>query len=265
MNLGELLTELQQNMLHDRSSQVSGSGSDQLWDPETLVRYINQAQDRFARESECIRDFQTPAVCAITTVVGQNFYPLHPSVIGVMSCRNIGAGDNADLARTGHSNLDTYQVPDTYFFNPQELSALQPGKPLAWATDEGVSANEEGSMEVMNLRLYPNVGAGYGGSTIQLRVVRRPINKLTLRNLRGVPEIPSSYHLDMLDWAGYLAIRYADLDIAGTDQLIRMRDFKSSFNDTIERVKTQLKRKVFAPAIWGFGRNGFSYTNDWNP
>ena len=259
MNLGELLYELQNNMLHDRSDAVPGA-SDQLWDQKSLVRYINEAQDRFCRETELLRDFSTPEVVQVQTVVGQEFYPLHRSVIGVMSVRN--TADNCDLARSGHSNLDTYIVPDNYFFNPNDLSRLPPGKPLAFTTDEGMTSSDAGSFEIVNLRIYPLVGATYA-SMLNLRVVRKPLRRFNLDNLEAIPEIPSSYHLDMLDWAAYLAIRYADLDIAGVDQLVRMRDFKASFDDTCLRVKTQLKRKVFAPATWAFGRNGFSYIGDY--
>lgn len=260
MRLRELLHELQHNMLHDRSDEISGS-SDQLWDKQTLTRYLNEAQDEFCRRTEVIRDGTTPEVCQIKIVPGQDMYPLHPSVIGVMSVKNMG--DNTDLARSGHSSLQTYYTPSTYFFNPNDLSNLPPGKPLAYSTDEGMTANEEGSMEVINLRVYPMVGAGYG-STLGLRVVRRAIRRLHLDNLDGVPEIPSSYHMKLLDYAGYLAIRYADLDVAGVDQLVRMRDFNATFDRTCTQVITDLKRKMFAPTTWGFGRNGWSYQSDWN-
>jgi hypothetical protein len=260
MKLQRLLYELQRNILHDRSDAVAGS-SDQLWDQESLVNYINEAQDEFCRRTEVIRDYTTPEVCQVQLVAGQNMYPLHPSVIGVMSVTN--STDNCDLARAGHSALQTYQTPDTYFFNPQDLSNLPPGKPLAYTTDEGMTANDEGSMEVVNLRIYPMVGAGYG-TIVNLRVVRRAIQRLSLENLNAVPEIPSSYHMKMLDYAAYLALRYCDLDVAGADQTIRMRDFNATFDRTCAQVVTDLKRKIFAPAVWGFGRNGFSYQGEYN-
>lgn len=260
MRLRQLLKELKENILHDRSDAVAGS-SDQLWDQESLVTYVNEAQDEFCRRTEVIRDFTTPEVCRLQLVPGQEFYPLHPSVIGVMSVRN--TGDNTDLARAGHSALQTYQTPTTYFFDPSSMSNLPPGKPLAFTTDEGMTANEEGSMEIINLRVYPMVGASYG-TILNLRVVRRALKKLSLDNLEGVPEVPSSYHMKLLDYAAYLAIRYADLDVAGLDQLVRMRDFNATFDKTCVQVVTDLKRKMFAPAVWGFGRNGYSYQSEWN-
>ena len=252
MNLRGMLKELRENILHDRSDSVPGGASDQLWDDETLIRYINDAVDRFANETECIRDFVTAEATQVKLVAGQEFYPLHPSVIGVMTARY---GDDArDLARTGHSTLSTYQTPVSDFFDPNTLPTLKPGKPLAFATDEGVSEDEHGHFMVCNLRIFPLPTTAYEG-VVKMRVIRRP-----LRHLHGMedrPEIPSNWHLAVLDWAGYLAIRQPDLDIAGVDQMLKMRELKSQFDDHCARAKKQLTRKTFAPATWGFGRGGF--------
>src|ERR1700760_2332093 len=131
MRTGELLSELRDHILRDVSDQVAGS-SDRLWSDNALIRYINEGQNRFARQTKCIRDAITPQVCRFTTINNQEFYVLDPHVVSVISVRM--TGDNADLARAGHSDLDTYRQPDTYFFNPSQLSSMPPGKPLAWTT-----------------------------------------------------------------------------------------------------------------------------------
>jgi hypothetical protein len=260
MNVGELLEELREGILHDVSDLIGGS-PDQLWPDRTLVRYINEAQEKFARESECLRDATTPEVCLVETQVGQEFYALHPKIIGILSARFQtvdGTKDRADLARAGHSNLDTYPTPAGYFFNPTMMSAAPPGKTLAYTTDEGLLSTGAGSLDGMTLRVFPEVGAGYAG-VIALRVVRMPLERLTIKDLKAVPDIPETYHLAMLDWAAYLAVRKIDVDTAGADAIIRMRTFKADFEETVERVKQNLRRKTFAPLIWGFGRNGWSY------
>jgi hypothetical protein len=259
MHLQEMLKELRVNILHDRSDSVPGGSSDQLWDDETLIRYINDAVDRFANETECIRDFVTPEATQVTLVPGQEFYPLHTSVIGVMSARY--GSDQADLARAGHSTLSTYQAPVTPYFDPNQMDVLHPGKPRAFATDEGVTESEHGSFMVCNLRIYPVPAAGYT-DLVKLRVVRRPLRHMSAPTDR--PEIPSNWHLAVLDWAGYLAIRQPDLDIAGMDQMLKMRELKSQFDDHCVRAKKQLTRKTFAPATWGFGRGGGTYVRDYN-
>ena len=253
MRLGDLLQTLREDILHDRSAQVSGA-SDYLWSDKTLVRYVNEAQRRFARRTLCIRDKNTAQCCQFSTVVGQDEYPLDPSVIAVMSVRM--AGDTADLARGGHSAFDTYRMPDSYFFDPGQMSATPTGKPLAYATDETLVENDQGSMGVVSLRLYPVIGTGYGGVTATMRVCRLPLVDLSLEDMDAVPEIPHDYHLDMLDWAAYLALRIVDIDAGSPD---RAQEFKASFEAHVVEARRENMRKMFTPAAWGFGRSGWSY------
>lgn len=256
MNLGELLKELRVNMLRDGSQQVAGA-SDYLWDDQTLVNYINEGQDEIARRTKCLRDAVTPEVCQFTTVDGQEFYQLDDRVLGILSIKMVG--DQADLARAGHADLDTYKKPDTYFFDPAQLENMPPGKPLAWTTDEGIYADGSGTMASIQLRLYPIPASPYTPNVGNMRVVRLPLNCLTLDNLTQVPEIPRNYHRKILDWAAYLALRGADLDVAGGDALGRAKMFQGSFENWIAEMKRDMQTKMFKPIQWAFGRNGFSY------
>lgn len=249
MNLEELLEELRENILHDRSDQIAGD-SDQLWSDKTLIRYINQAERRMAREALLIRD-NSSDVTKVTTQVSVKEYPLDDSIIAVISARS--AGDIADLARAGHAAFDTYRIPDTYFFDPSSLSALPPGKVLAYDTDEAVGEADDGTMARMIFRTYPAPDSTHTG-IINLRVCRMPINKL--KNLRDVPEVPEDHHLDMLDWAAYLALRIVDLDEGAP---ARALEFRQSFEAHVKEARDIVMRKLFAPAPWGFGRNGWSW------
>lgn len=260
MRLGELLEELRDNVLSDKSDQV-GVRSDQRWSDATLVRYINEAQDRFAKRTECLRDAATPETCQLQLVVGQQDYALHPKVIGVLSARCVG--DGYDLARAGHSNLDTYRYNDTRFFDTSYITTLTPGKVIAFTTDEGMLADARNTLNCMTFRTYPNVGAGYA-SLVNMRVVRFPLARLHLRDLEGQPEIPEQYHINILDWAGYLALRQPDLDVAGGDAPGRAKDLFNSFEAHVKDAKTELRRRMFAPAAFQFGGNGFTYERDWS-
>lgn len=253
MRLGDLLSELRENILHDRSSQVSGA-SDYLWSDTTLVRYIDEAHRRFARKSLCIRDKNTVECCQFTTVANQDEYPLHPSVIAVLSVRM--SGDKIDLARAGHSAFDSYHMPNAYFFDPSQASYLNPGKPLAFSTDETLVENDYGSMSVVSLRLFPMVSSDYAGLTATMRVCRLPLVPLCVEDLDAIPEIPPDYHLDMLDWAAYLALRIVDVDAGAPD---RAQEFRASFEAHVAEARRENMRKLFVPAQWGFGRNGFSW------
>lgn len=260
MNLGELLDELRTGILHDVSDQVAGGQSDYLWSDERLVRYINEAQNRLARKALVIREWQNPDVCQFTTVSGQDKYVLDKHIIAVLSIRM--SGDNVDLPRAGHSDFDTYKVPSPYFFDPSQLSTLPPGKPRAFSTDEGVADDGEGSYRAMTLRLFPIPDAANAGATANMRVARLPLVPLTLDNLDARPEIPEDHHLNMLDWAAYLALRKTDLDVAGGDARARAADFKNSFQAHVDDCLQEFKRKVFTPAQFAFGRNGFTYERE---
>lgn len=253
MTLGDLLDELRSGILHDFSDQVSGA-SDQLWSDERLVRYINEAHRRFAREALVIRDGVTPQCCQVTTVAGQTNYSLDKSVIAVLSVRMVG--DNTDLPRAGHSDFDTYREPDTYYFNPSQLSQFPPGKALAYDTDETMVMDDKGTWSGVNLRLFPGIAAPYGGIVANLRVIRLPLSDLRLDNLDAVPEVPEDYHLDMLDWAAYLALRIVDMDEGQPD---RSKDFKKTFEEHIVTAQRNMKRKIQPRAQWRFGNNGFSW------
>lgn len=260
MNLGDLLLELRENILHDRSDQVAGS-SDYLWSDTTLVRYIDEAQRRLARQTLIIRDGTTPQCCQIALVApapdpaaGQIEYPMDPSVMAVLSARF--TGDTTDLARAGHSAFDTYHEPDPRFFDPSQLAARQPGKPLAFATDEYLTADVNGSIGVPNFRVYPAPINDYNGQVINLRVVRLPINRFSLKDLAVYPEVPEDYHMLMLDWAAYLALRIVDAD--GADPA-RAKEFEDHFEAQCLKIRREVMRKLFTPALWGFGRNGWSW------
>jgi hypothetical protein len=251
MNLGELLDELRNNILHDRSDRVSGS-SDYLWTDATLIRYINEAQRRFARKGLILRDGRASEITQVTLATDVTEYALHPSILGVISAKL--TGDTGDLRRAGHTAFDTYQQPDTYYFDPSQLNALPPGKPLAFSTDEYMSGDDNDSLGVITLRVYPAPTAEYNGQIIRLRVVRMPME--SLRNMNQVPEIPEEHHLEMLDWAAYLALRIVDHDAGDPG---RANEFRAYFEDHVRNARNSAMRKMFTPMQWGFGRNGFSW------
>ncbi len=256
MQLGDLLEELRENILRDRSSQIDGP-SDQLWTDRTLVRYINEAHRRFARMSLTIHDGSSREATYLTLLDSVNTYALHPSVLAVVSAKI--TGDTADLARAGHAAFSTYSKPDPYFFDPQNLSTMPPGKVLAYSTDEQLSETDGGERSVVTLTTFPIPAAPYLAQPVRLRVVRLPLNDFVLADLTATPEIPEIHHLEMLDWAAYLALRIADHD-AGNPQ--RAAEFRASFEAHAAQAKKDMMRKLFAPAQWGFGRNGFTWAGN---
>jgi len=253
MTLEELLSELRENILGDRSDRIDGD-SDRLWSDATLVRYIEEAQRRFARRSLILRDSRTEDVVQVTLETGVTEYVLHSSVLMVVSAKL--EGESYDLPRTGHSSLDEYRSPDLQFFDASQLTILAPGKPLAYTTDETLAESDDTSFGSVVLRVYPAPSATYNGDKILLRVARLPIERLTAENLEAVPELPEIHHLEMLDWAAYLALRIVDVD-AGFPT--RAREFADSFEAHVAAAKATVKRKLLAPVRWGFGQGGYSW------
>jgi hypothetical protein len=247
---------LRHNLLRDISDQVAGA-SDYLWGDRSLEKYINEGQNRFARQTKCLRDAVTPQVCQFTTVANQDFYTLDPHVVSILSIRM--TGDTADLARAGHADLDTYRQPDTYFFDPGQLSSMPPGKPVVWTTDEGVVQDANGSYRAIQLRLYPMPIAPYDGIVGNMRVARLPLVPLSISQPDASPEVPEEHHMDFLNWAAYLALRGVDLDVAGGGAWDRAKEFRAAFDDAVSDMKKDAQSKLFKPLQWAFGRNGFSY------
>jgi len=253
MKLQDLLTELRENILHDRSDRISGV-TDRLWSDATLVRYIDEAQKRFARLGLVLRDSTTADATLVTLVEGQTEYTLHTSVLAVISAKF--PADPGDLARAGHAAFGTVQTPDRVYFDPAQLSQLPAGKPLAYSTDESISEDPDGQRTAVTLRVYPAPSATYAASTIRLRVVRLPLDDLSTSNLNVSPEIPAVHHIEMLDWAAYLALRINDHDAGNPG---RAHEFRALFDGHVTQARKEALRKMFTPLQWGFGRNGFSW------
>lgn len=252
MNLQDLVDELRENILNDRSDRTAGT-ADYLWLDATLVRYINEAQRRFAKRALVIRDSTTTEVVNVTIVAGITEYTLHPSIIGVLSAKISGA--TTDLIRVGHSILGEYITPAPVIY-PSSFEQLSPNAPMAFATDETLMEDDEGTIATMTMRIYPTPRAEDAGDIIKLRVIRMPLDQLTTNNMQAIPEIPADHHLEMLDWAAYLALRIVDAD-AGNPK--RAQEFANSFESHVAEARKLILRKLYVPQRWGFGRGGFSW------
>lgn len=245
MKLSELLDELRQNILHDVSGLIDGS-PDELWSDETLIRYINEAYFRFCRRTLSLTDRTTAEVTQIALATGVDAYDLHLSILAVVSARLEGAP--TDLARTGHGVLDApFHVDDSLYFDVNLLTALPPGKPLAFATDESDSV----------FRPYPTPSADYNGQIVNLRVIRMPLTRFALTDLDAEPEIREEWQLGMLDWAAYKALSNHDADSEATERADRR---KASFAELVDEATKEAKRRRFASTVWSFGQAGYGYT-----
>lgn len=253
MNLRDKLTELRNNILRDRSALIAGS-NDQLWDDATLLRYIKEAEYRFARLTLLLSDSTTPEYTQIKLKTGVTTYSLNGLVICVNSARY--DTDTGDLQRTGHSVVSQSSQPEFLSFDPSSATAPTPGRPVAFYTDETLVFANSGKV---TLSVYPAPSADENGKTVYLRVYRRPNTNYTKAALNKdeCGEIPEDYELDVLEWAAYRAQRNYDADGAS---LTTAEGHKARFDEAVKEALKDLRRKRFVPMAVQYGGNGFSYT-----
>lgn len=231
MNLEELVKELRESILRDVTDQVTQS-HDTLWSDVALIRYINEAERRFARKTECLLDKTTAAITQITLVEGQSEYPLDDRVINVLSI----ICDKNNLRKTNHDALTGF--PGAISAGNVVVKAQQIGAPLMFTTDEATRT----------LRVYPVPGEQAAGQVMFLRVSRLPLNELKSSDMKAVPEIPSDHHLDLLEWAAWRALRNHDVD---GENMNKASAHKTRFNEAVEELSQESKRRTASPLQFG--------------
>lgn len=255
MNIRELLSELRENILNDRSDRVAGQ-SDRLWSDAALIRYINEAQHKLCREGLVLRDGSTDEVTLVTLQDGVQQYVLHESIITVMSARL--EGERTDMRRIGHEALYMNLPPhDWLSWDTVNAYGSRSGKPVAFLTDEELRAGSGGSLSRPTMTVYPTPDADYDGKTIRLRVVRLPLQDMTKCKHEDSPEVSPEFHMSLLDWAAHLALRILDVDAGNAAASAR---HKEAFAEVVFRARQHAMRQMYAPTGWRFGLNGFSWS-----
>lgn len=250
MNLEALLSELRGNVLRDDAELASGP-FDSLWSDETLVRYINDAQQRFARRTLSLRDASTPEVTQVTLATGVSSYVLHESVLAVVSGRY--DTDTVDLARIGRMRVMQVQPIDPPWFDPSTAATLTPGRPIAFQTDETLDVDSKGAV---TLTVYPAPSSTENGKIIYIRTARLPLDEFTIDDTQAECELVDDYQLDMLEWAAYRALRNSDIDGHSSDA----DKHEKRFNEAVAEVLKDVRRKMRAPMRFEFGQNGFNWS-----
>lgn len=248
MNLGDQLAELRNNVLRDRSDLIAGD-SDCLWSDETLLRYIGDAERRFARRTLMLRDSTTPEVVRIKLKTGVATYPTHRSVIAVLSSRY--DTNTWDLKRSGHGVIEQQTPQEFLTFDPSVGYTTPPGAPVAYYTDETLVFARQGAVTVT---VYPVPSATENDKYLYMRVIRLPMCGYSIDCLDKDSEIPEDYQLDVLEWAAYRAQRGFDAD-AGAPTSADAH--KKAFDEAVDKAIQEMKRKMFANTGLRFGGNGF--------
>lgn len=250
MNLADQLSELRVNILRDRSDIIAGD-TDSLWSDETLIRYIADAERRFARQTMCLRDSATPQVVQVKLKNGTKTYPLHTSVMSVISARY--GTKQSDLLRSGHAMVTIVPPSEYMSFSPIADYQIPPSDPIAYYTDESLVFAQKGAV---TFSVYPAPGPNQDGKLVYLRVARLPLTPYGIDCQERESEIAADYELDVLEWAAYRAQRTFDADAGAPTSAA---DHKKAFDDAVDACKRDLQSKMFANIGYRYGRNGFSW------
>lgn len=233
MNLRDLLGELRRNILRDTSTIANGNEVDgSLWTDDALLLYIRNAEERFASQTLCLRDSRTPDLTQITLVAGQDEYALSKKVVAVLTAQYDG---RVSLGRTGWATRfgsNPQLTPNTSYCEPQET-----GAPRVFYTDKDTGF----------LGVYPVPTAEEAGKVIRLQVARMPAVPLTKSNLNAEPEIPEQWHLDLVEWAAWRALRNHDPDLDNDPANIalvrsRFEMHRTRFEAAVAECKREMKQ-----------------------
>ena len=241
---GDVLDHLRKEILRDTAQPY-------LWSDESLCEFIAQANDEFAEAVQHIRD-STSIATEVTLEVGVDSYALNSVVLSVMSAKL--AGQDTGLIRAGSPALDGYvPSPETVQWLEQiNYGTAKDGTPLVFTTDEGV---ENGGTAM--IRFWPVPAVEDAEKIVRLRVIRLPLVPCSMDTLESRPEMQRQYIPALCHGAAARAYRSQDAD--GNDPL-RADTQQKVFESYTRRASTGMRRKLFQPASWGFGRGGFTHS-----
>jgi hypothetical protein len=190
-------------MLDDRAELLAGA-SDQLFKDSTVLRYLNEAERRLARDAWVIEDTVTPAVCEITLAENISNYPFHKSILHIKTARL--SDTDVDMVRVGYDDnrmLPMTQVNDPGFWDINIATVENPGRPSRYSTDMGT--------RILRIRLKPDATAAL--LKLNLSVVRLPLAPMSEDAPDKEPEVPEEYHLQLASFAaGSCLANTADID-----------------------------------------------------
>lgn len=179
MTLSELLGHLRVAVLSDDASPY-------LWQDAELVRYLNLAQDEFARRTHCFVD-DSEAFTTFDTVDGQVSYDLDPRIIFV---KELGLSlDN------GNGDLSYRELPD------------RTSHQLRYSFSKGMPRAYNLQVATKTVRFYPTPDDAY---TVRMLVARKPLSAMSQAD--DTPEIDEDFHINLCNYAAKMALMNLDPD-----------------------------------------------------
>lgn len=222
MLTSELIEHIASGVLKDRANYIEGTTEGELWSDATLLVYLNQAQDLFARRSYCLLDNTTVDVTQIALADATQTYNLHKSILKVFSARI--SDTPARLRQKSFLHLTSEQVEQT----------ISVGRPTVWWTDTTTKT----------ISVAPIPTPTEAGLKLYLQVARLPITKLVL-NATSAPEIPEQYHLDLCDYVVHRCLMHQETDSEAQNDSVR---FLRSFEAAAREARREVQRLIEPPS-----------------
>lgn len=246
MKTSELLDHITGPMLDDRPDLLNGA-NDQLFADSTVIRYLNDGEQKLARDAWVIEDLTTPSVTQIQLAQNQNNYVFHKSILFVKAVRL--SDSDVDLIRVGYNDNHIYpntgiSDPDFWDINTPQLETS--GRPQRYSTDMGV--------RVLRVRRKPD--ATNAVLQLLLSVVRLPLVPMSADQPDKEPEVPEEYHLKLANYAAGMCLKNtADIDA----ELRKLgTQWVAEFDDLCLKAKRDRQRRQqsmprFRFLAWGRG------------
>ena len=171
-----------------------------LWSDRLLYAYMNEAQEKFCRETEGIEDASTSSVCRINIAPAADWYPISPKILKLRRATRADTGRPLRLINSEKA--------------PQE-GVLFDGRP-------GPLSTLVTGLEKHKLRAWPMPNESL---VVELTVFRLPLETITDAGNQEF-EIDEQHHLALLMWMKHRA--YGKEDVETYDRR-KAEDFEGRF------------------------------------
>lgn len=231
MKLSDLLDYTAKEFLDDRTDILDGD-PDEIWSDTTIVRYLNEAQNRLCRRSWVLVDLGHATAGVIVLKTGVTTYPIHKSVLRIMSATP--EDTQIPLGRSTDSRLQFSVADDPDFFDVNLPYTQTPGRPVAFATDAATRL----------LRVDRAPSATENGLRLLLKTVRLPSCALSLEDTDAEPEVAEEYHLWLPMYAAGRCLTHPNVDSSAKRE---GRQFLADFEALVKEARQDRTRAEMAP------------------
>ncbi len=218
MTLNEIITRARR-LLDDEET-------DYLWPNGELTDYANDVIDGLCEECLLIEDSTTAEVCEIAVTTPTAIYTTHSSIVKITRAKLDNEDNPLTIKRTGAIAYMDANHTDW------ENEAINTPKYLL------TTGNGDDKVRLW----YPPKA----DDTLKLTVYRRPITKLNIASMSGVPEIQERYHRRIFN--GILAEAYSKQDTDTLD-LKKAEQHRMLWLQDIEAIKLYKLRENSAPTM----------------